>query len=205
VGLALRASVGCRTTLNLCPQSVRLRRGIERRRSHLVAAVICVIIGLLGMGLQNIAAARVLNHNSRTMEQQIVRFQSVEQELNQVQTRRASLDRVATPLLAAISDRSFWTRVLEELNARLPEEKIWITDLVGAADAEADGLLIHGLYLFNPKQQEVVVDYFRNLSGSTLFAIDLRNQGKSIKPSTPNETEWAYPYELRVDLRKQLK
>ena len=59
-----------------------------------------------------------------------------------------------------------------------------------------------GLYLFNPKQQEVVVDYFRNLAGSRLFAIDVKKQAKVIKPTTPTNTEWAFPYELRLDLRK---
>jgi type IV pilus assembly protein PilM len=65
-----------------------------------------------------------------------------------------------------------------------------------------DGLLVRGLYLFNPKQQEVVVDYFRNLVSSPWFAIDPNNQAKVIKPTTPNNTEWAFPYELRLDLKK---
>ncbi|HMG05908.1 MAG TPA: type IV pilus assembly protein PilM [Chthoniobacterales bacterium] len=65
-----------------------------------------------------------------------------------------------------------------------------------------DGLLVRGLYLFNPKQQEVVVDFFRNLTASPWFAIDPKNQAKVMKPVTPNNTEWAFPYELRLDLRK---
>jgi hypothetical protein len=65
-----------------------------------------------------------------------------------------------------------------------------------------DGMLVRGLYLFNPKQQEVVVDYFRNLVGSPWFAIDPSNQAKVIKPTTPNNTEWAFPYELRLELKK---
>jgi type IV pilus assembly protein PilM len=74
----------------------------------------------------------------------------------------------------------------------------------GSAPAKPaiDGLLVRGLYLFNPKQQEVVVDYFRNLVGSPWFAIDPNNQAKVIKPTTPNNAEWAFPYELRLDLRK---
>src|SRR5205823_11416099 len=64
-----------------------------------------------------------------------------------------------------------------------------------------DGLLVRGLYLFNPKQEELVVDYFRNLVSSPWFAIDPNNQAKAIKPTTPNNTEWAFPYELRLDLK----
>jgi type IV pilus assembly protein PilM len=65
-----------------------------------------------------------------------------------------------------------------------------------------DGLLVRGLYLFNPKQQEVVVDYFRNLVSSPWFVIDPKDQAKVIKPTTPNNTEWAFPYDLRLDLKK---
>jgi hypothetical protein len=65
-----------------------------------------------------------------------------------------------------------------------------------------DGIFVRGLYLFNPRQQEVVVDYFRNLIDSPYFKIDPNNQAKVIRPTTPNNTEWAFPYELRLDLKK---
>ncbi|MGZ5021704.1 MAG: Amuc_1101 family PilM-like pilus complex protein [Chthoniobacterales bacterium] len=77
----------------------------------------------------------------------------------------------------------------------------------GATPAEPaiDGILVRGLYLFNPRQQEVVVDYFRNLVGSPYFNVDPNNQSKVIRPSTPTSTEWAYPYELRLELKKPVK
>ncbi|MFL6516027.1 MAG: Amuc_1101 family PilM-like pilus complex protein [Chthoniobacterales bacterium] len=75
----------------------------------------------------------------------------------------------------------------------------------GPAGPAVDGLLVRGLYLFNPRQQEVVVDFFRNLVSSPFFAIDPNNQAKVIKPSTPTNTEWAYPYELHLDLKNPLK
>ena len=68
-----------------------------------------------------------------------------------------------------------------------------------------DSIFIRGLYLFNPKQQEIVVDYFRNLVDSPYFKIDQNNQSKVIKPTTPNNTEWAFPYELRLELKKPMK
>jgi hypothetical protein len=147
----------------------------------------------------------------------------------------ARLDSVATPLTTAIAERNFWPALLEDLNARLPKQDIWITELVptsggkpvGLSEAERakfanaptppplvkksasepviDGIFVRGLYLFNPKQQEVVVDYFRNLVKSPFFKIDPNNQSRVIKPTTPNNTEWAFPYELHLDLRTPLK
>jgi hypothetical protein len=76
----------------------------------------------------------------------------------------------------------------------------------GQANAAAvDGILLRGLYLFNPKQQEVVVDYFRNLVGSPFFNVDPNNQARVIKSTIPNNTDWAFPYELRLELRKPVK
>ena len=162
----------------------------------------------------------------------------IESQVNEVRKETAALDSLSTPLVEAINDRSFWPQIVEELNARLPPEDIWITELVATSagtplvapdarllPAEAsppstvspprarsaptelaiDGLLVRGLYLFNPKQQEIVVDYFRNLVGSPWFALDPNNQAKVIKPTTPSNTEWAFPYELRLDLRKPVK
>ena len=63
---------------------------------------------------------------------------------------------------------------------------------------------MRGLYLSNPKQQEIVVDYFRNLLSSTVFEVDPNKQSEVIRPSTPTTTEWAYRYELRLKLRKPL-
>jgi hypothetical protein len=128
---------------------------------------------------------------------------------------------------------------LEDLNARLPKENIWITELVPTsnglpvdiADAEEgkigsgsvvspvsikgskgksaapmfDGIYVRGLYLFNPKQQEVVIDYFRNLIDSPYFRIDPSDQSRVIRPTMPNSTEWAFPYELSLELRSSIR
>ena len=136
----------------------------------------------------------------------------------------SALDAIATPLLSVINDRGVWLRILDDLNARLPKENIWITELAptsvgriigetapapardAAPGAKAvpmiDGVFVRGLYLSNPKEQEIVVDYFRNLLGSSIFEVDPDRQSEVIKPSTPTNTEWAYPYELRLKLRQ---
>src|SRR4029453_15063739 len=34
------------------------------------------------------------------------------------------------PLLNAVTARSFWPQLLEDLNTRLPKENIWVTELI---------------------------------------------------------------------------
>jgi type IV pilus assembly protein PilM len=238
VGLALRAATDCPMELNLRPASVGRRQELEKRRPFLIGAAACAILGLLGWDAYYVRAAHVIRHRTERIQERVVAMKRIESQLIDVRKQTAALDSLATPLIAAINDRSFWPQIIEELNARLPKEDIWITELVatsggtpfdapdarvrraeanpvpavslpraGAAPAEPaiDGLLVRGLYLFNPKQQEVVVDYFRNLAGSSWFAIDQNNQAKVIKPTTPNNAEWAFPYELRLDLRTPVK
>ena len=237
VGLALRAAIDCPMELNLRPASVVRRQELEKRRPFLIAAAICFILGFLGGGVYYARAASVIRHSTERMQERAVVLKRIESQLNEMRRQTAALDSLAAPLIAAIDGRSFWLQIIEELNARLPKEDIWITDLVatsggipfdapdarplraeatpvptassrtgsGLAEPAIDGLLVRGLYLFNPKEQEVVVDYFRSLAGSSWFAIDQNNQANVIKPTTPNNTDWAFPYELRLALRKPVK
>ncbi len=234
VGLALRNTANCPMELTLRPASVVARQQRERRQPFFMLAAACVILGVLGWGLLYLRAAQIQRHASERLEEKIEVMNQVDRQMAQVRKTITALDKVSTPLLAAIGDRDFWPQILEDLNARLPKQDIWITELVGtsagkplsmdvarvenapsappasrdvsaAAESAIDGLLVRGLYLDNPRQQEVVVDYFRNLIGSPFFAIDPNNQAKVLKPTTPNNTEWAYPYELRLDLKKAVK
>jgi type IV pilus assembly protein PilM len=234
VGLALRMVTNCPMQLNIRPASVERRRRLEKKRPFFVAAAACLLLGLFGWIAYYAHASQVIRRNTERLDSKVAAMQQTERQLNFVRKQTATLDDAAAPLIAAISERSFWPLVLEDLNERLPKEDIWITELVptsggrtlsGGSDTRAiagaapaptsaprpgatptlpaiDGLLMRGLYLSNPKQQEVVVDYFRNLVGSPWFAINPKNQAKYLKPTTPTNTEWAFPYELRLELKK---
>jgi type IV pilus assembly protein PilM len=221
VGLALRMVTNCPMQLNIRPASVERQRRLEEKRPFFIAAAACVLLGLFGWTAYYAHAARVIRRTTERLESKVAVMQQMERQLSSVRQQTAALEDAAAPLIAAINDRSFWPLLLEDLNARLPKEDIWITEMaptsagkpVSAPDSRTvlagatlgtpaiDGVLVRGLYLSNPKQQEVVVDYFRNLAGSPWFAIDPKNEAKYLKPTTPTNTEWAFPYELRLDLK----
>jgi hypothetical protein len=229
--------------LNLRPAGVVRRQTLEKRRLSFVIAACCFILALVGWGLYYTRAAHVTARATERLQEKIDTMRAAETRLAKLRQQTASLDSQSGPLIDALNDRSFWVELIEDLNARLPKENIWITELIPTsggkpvgvdekrfgelaatpapmpASAAAgprrgpaprpsgpaiDGLFIRGLYLFNQRQQEVVVDFFRNLVSSPFFAIDPNNQSRVIKPSTPNNTEWAYPYELHLDLKKPL-
>jgi hypothetical protein len=240
VGLGLRAVASCPMELNLRPASVIRAHEVERRRPFLIGAAACVIAALLGWSVFYMHAARVLNAIKQQVDAKVSTLLGFQTRIDGIRKEATTLDSVASPLLDAVNARSFWPQLLEDLNARLPKENIWVTELVplsngkpvmggaaatpGAAPAAAeqaatpiaparpgagrgpaiDGLLIRGLYLWNARQQEVVVDYFKNLVGSPFFKIDPKNQQLVIKPTMPNNNEWAFPYELQLDLKQPL-
>jgi len=243
VGLGLRAVASCPMELNLRPASVIRAHEVERRRPFLIGAAACVIAALLGWSVFYMHAAGVLSAVKEQVDAKVATLRGFQTRIDGIRKEATTLDGVASPLLEAVNARSFWPQLLEDLNARLPKENIWVTELIplsngkpvivaitarpGAAAPAAepaatpttgaraaggraqggpaiDGLLIRGLYLWNARQQEVVVDYFKNLVGSPFFKIDPKNQQLAIKPTMPNNNEWAFPYELQLDLKQPL-
>jgi Tfp pilus assembly protein PilN len=213
------------------------RQELEKRRPFFMMAAAAVILSLFGWGFYYSRAAQVARAGAKKIRKINAPMQAAEKKIDKLRKQAAALDVVAVPLTSAINNRFFWIEILEDLNARLPKEDIWITELIplsagkpigvdetraaeiaqttSPAQAAArsttkgqvtviDGVLLRGLYLFNPKQQEVVVDYFRNLVGSPFFNVDPNNQARAIKSTIPSNTEWAFPYELRLDSKKPM-
>jgi len=240
VGLALRSVTICPMKLNLLPATVVRRQDLEKRRPFFIAAVACILLALLGWSAYYTRAAQVAQQTAQAMRQKNDSMHGVEAQLDKLKKQIAALDNIATPLITAVNDRNFWPQILEDLNARLPEADIWITELaatsggklLGAPEKRAgettpaptptvagspakggatagkviDGIMVRGLYLYNSKQQEIVVDYLRNLAKSPFFVIDPKTPERTIKSnSVPNDMEWAFPYELQLPLRKPVK
>jgi type IV pilus assembly protein PilM len=240
VGLALRSVTVCPMELNLLPASVVQRQDLEKRRPFFIAAAACILLALLGWSAYYMQAAHVAQQTAQAMRQKNDSMHVTEGQLDKLKKQIIALDNIATPLITAVNDRNFWPQLLEELNSRLPEADIWITELAAtsggkllgtpekrageialtppptvppgptakaaAVEKSIDGIIVRGLYLYNPKQQEIVVDYLRNLANSPLFVVNPKTPERVIKSnSVPNDTEWAFPYELQLPLRKPVK
>ena len=225
---------------NLLPAGVVRRQELEKRRPFFIAAAACILLALLGWSGYYTRATQVAQQTAQVMRQKNDTMHTAEAQLDKLKKQITALDNVATPLITAVNDRNFWPQILEELNTRLPEADIWITELaatsggklLGVPEKRAaeiaptppptvppgstakaaavgnsiDGITVRGLYLYNPKQQEIVVDYLRNLAKSPLFVVNLKTPERVIKSnSVPNDAEWAFPYELQLTLRNPVK
>src|SRR5262249_36739477 len=239
VGLALRSVTICPVELNLRPAMVVRRQDLEKRRPFFIAAAACILLALLGWSAYYTRAAQVAQQTAQVLRQKNDTMHAAEAQLDKLKKEITALDNIATPLITAVNDRDFWPQILEQLNSRLPESDIWITELAatsggkllglsekraaesastpppapaawpagrGAAPTAIHGINVRGLYLWNQKQQEIVVDYLRNLANSPLFAVDAKTPERFVKSnSVPNDSDWAFPFELQLTLRKPVK
>jgi type IV pilus assembly protein PilM len=130
VGLGLRAVASCPMELNLRPASVIRAHEVERRRPFLIGAAVCVIAALLGWSVFYMHAAGVLNTVKQHVDAKVATLRGFQTRIDGIRKEATTLDGVASPLLDAVNARSFWPQLLEDLNARLPKENIWVTELV---------------------------------------------------------------------------
>src|SRR5882724_9986048 len=130
VGLALRAVASCPMELNLRPASVVRDHEIRRRRPFLIGAAACIIAALLGWSVFYLHAAGVFRAIKQQVDTKVATLRGFQTKIDGIRKEATTLDGVALPLLEAVSARSFWPQLLEDLNARLPKENIWVTELI---------------------------------------------------------------------------
>src|SRR5205823_10890562 len=105
-----------------------------------VMAAAAVILALLGWGFYYTRAAQVARSGAEKIRAINAPMQAAEAKIDKLRKQAASLDAVASPLANAINDRFFWIEIVEELNARLPKENVWITELVPMSGGKPIGV-----------------------------------------------------------------
>src|SRR6266705_1734177 len=139
VGLALRSVSSCPMELNLLSRNVVRRQELERRQPFFIMAAACIILALLGWSAYYARAAQVMRRSTQILQQKIDTMRVAETRLDKLKKQAASLDSVATPLITAINDRNSGPEILAELNTRLPEADIWITELYATSGGKPLG------------------------------------------------------------------
>src|SRR5206468_9110922 len=133
VGLALRSVATCTVELNLLPASVVRQKDLEKRRPFFIMAAACFLLALLGWSAYFARAAQVTRQSTQRLQDKINIMRQAEGRVDKLKKEATSLDAIATPLITTINDRGFWPQILQELNARLPESDIWITELAATS------------------------------------------------------------------------
>lgn len=213
VGLGLRATSDCPMELNLCPSSVTRAQELAKQRPYLVMATVCVWLALLGAWFYFFKGASVEQTVLDEINPKIAALDGIKSRMDNETKALKAAQKAASPYTQAVEDRQYWLSILDDLNARLPAKSIWVTSFEygpggdsksSAAQRSAKGavLKIHGLYINNQATEgAAVVDQFvNNLSQSPLYS-----KATPLVRSTPNDSDWAFDYEIQLELKKPIK
>ena len=244
VGLGLRSINNCPMELNLRPTSVIRAQRIASRRPYFVTAGLCLLLALAGWWLYFLRAANIQSEVLAQVNAEVATMQGFENRFRAATADLQKISAVAAPLNQTVEDRQFWAKIINELNVRLPEKYVWITNLQPTSGGKVlpmgdankplspsttgaisvappasaipgkgsakppviDGILVQGMYLHNPANNNVVVDYVKALAGSDYFALDMKNhQNQVILDNPPEDAKaWATPYKLQLTFKKAL-
>jgi type IV pilus assembly protein PilM len=228
VGLALRGTSNCPMELNLRPASVVRRHQLAEKRPFLIVAGVCALLALTAWWLYFEQATAATNQATDKLEPKVAELERFDKQINTAKADIKAQQDTATPLLTAVEERNYWVGVIDDINARLPKDYVWITSFdmkaqapgknepnapaapaVGGGAAKNQGanrrangptLLLKGLYLWNDKQTAVVDEFVAKLSESPLYSV-IKEEQQGFRRSVPNDQEWAYEFEIPLLLK----
>jgi hypothetical protein len=223
VGLALRGTSDCPMELNLRPARVVRRHELARRRPYLILAGLCIFTLLAGWYCYLDRAAELTAGVGSALEAKARPLAEFDKKINAARNETKVAQSAASPLVTAVEEKNFWIRILDDINSRLPADYVWITSFEPVTEtpemaktppkpagkgAPADAapanppvrVAMRGLYLYNDRQTGVVDDFVAKLKESALYTVDDEN----LKRSVPNETEWAFEFEIPLKLKNPI-
>ena len=127
VGLSLRSVSNCPMELNLRPTTVIKAQKIAARRPYFLAAGACLLLALAGWWLYFQRAADIQEGVLHGVDEKVTTMQGYEHRFQAITNDIKGIAATSSPLTQTVDDRQFWTRVINDLNTRLPEKYVWVT------------------------------------------------------------------------------
>lgn len=195
-GLALRGFGGCPVELELVPDAIATARDAARRAPALIMAGLC-IFGALGASIfwcQSAKAAIENRHAQLRAEGE--GLLAIGRSIQALEARQEASRTRAQQLQQIVMERSWWVRLLNDLNQAFSNDLVWLTVVEPLKDGKAltqslwgsgnEGggtkeknantppkyeLKLQGLYRMNNEgDQQVVTDYAAKLAKLDWFA-----------------------------------
>ena len=129
VGLALRGAGASPMEIELVPDEVARARDAAKRAPLLVIAGLC-LWAALGAGIVYFNKAdEAVKGALKEMQAKADKLTGVATQINALDKQLEELKSQASQLEEAVNDRSYWVRLLNELNQKYQNDLIWITQI----------------------------------------------------------------------------
>jgi type IV pilus assembly protein PilM len=226
VGLALRGAGSCPMELNLRPSSLVKAEKQAAQRPYIIAAGVCALAALGAWWQYYERAAAATAEVTQSLVEKASPLQRIKDQTKAARDEIATLGESAKPLTTVAAERTYWTNVIADLNARLPKEYIWITsfEIIGEAKKKEEAEpekprpgrprggdkeerkepsvmgMIKGLYLSREAKNiagpAVVDEFVTNLKGSPYVQPSEDPDDGFKRGNDDNPAVWAYPFEI---------
>lgn len=232
VGLALRAG-SCPCEIELVPDVVANARDAARRAPALVMAGLC-LWAALGAGIYFYkGTTRATEEQLAQMQQENARLSGLAGQIRELDNQLAQYISQSQPLIQAVGDRSYWVRLLTEMNSKFDTDMLWLTSvellkdgksitptLFGQEQSSSSSraaakagqpvyeLQIQGLYRKNDQGEQIVYRYAGAIAKSVWF--DAENyEAKRAEyvnaESGVEEDRYAYKFNIKLPLKQPMK
>ncbi|OYW77184.1 MAG: hypothetical protein B7Z37_05405 [Verrucomicrobia bacterium 12-59-8] len=229
VGLALRGMGACPCEIELIPDALASARDAARRAPALILAGLC-LMGALGASIvwfQN--ATAVVENRAAVLQAKSAELTGLAAEIRQLDARQEELRLRSSQLEQVVTDRSWWVRLLNDLNQQFDNDLIWLPVVEvlkddkpitaplwggdekksqstaaknGAQAAPVYELRLQGLYRSNNEgEQKVVYDFAAKLAKMDAFTMpDFESQrDKYVKVDSGVEKD-RYAYHFEIKM-----
>lgn len=232
VGLALRSSGGCPSEVELVPTAVANARDAARRTPALILGML-IFWAALGTGVvyfQN--SERVIREKLGGMVAENARLKDIGDKIAALDAQQGQYAALSQQLEQAVAERSFWVRLLTDLNTKFDNDLVWLTlieplknkasitpQLVGqadggsnkedaaAGDAPVYSLRLQGLYRKNDEGEQVVYRYAAALAKLPWFDIadfEAKRAEYVSAQSGVEEDRYAYTFKIELPLKQTM-
>jgi len=218
IGGALQFALGStHTPVNLLPPSVARKQAFSKKLPALAAAATLFILSLVALGIFGSGAAQATRRETERLGQDSQHMEQISKKIEGLLRKQSEIRKTSTDLMSLVLLREAYPKIVSELAAKVPDRFLWITEIqasgdltqkTGAAkgsDSSIKAIIVKGLYLDNPRQASVIDDFVTSLQSSELFAIEEKDKSTVItQRSSPSGEFWAYPFTLRIPLRRPI-
>lgn len=235
VGLALRSAGACPSEIELVPDVVANSRDAARRAPALVMAGVC-LWAALGAGMMYFKnAERVTQEQLSSMQQENNQLTALANQIRALDGSLAQSIVQTEPLIQAVSDRSYWVRILNEINNTFDNDLIWLTAIEplkdgkpitpalfgqeeGASDSASTPkavagkpvyeLRLQGLYRKNDEGEQIVYRFASALAKMSWFSAEKFEEKRSNYVSAESgveEDRYAYKFNIKLPLQQPMQ
>lgn len=137
VGLALRIAGACPVEVELVPDAVATARDAAKRTPALIMAGLC-LWGLLGASIIYVQQAnKAVKGKTAEIQGKYEALQDHAADIASLNAKLEDLKQQSVQIEEAVNDRSYWVRMLADLNNRFENDFLWLTQIEPLKDGKA--------------------------------------------------------------------